>query len=880
GKKGDVLVSVDACSGPARGRIVFEAKDVRNLTRPRALDYLERSLANRGAEYAVLVMPSEDQMPPRCNPLREINGDKLFVTYDPADGSTLALEVAYSLARARVLMARDAGDGSSGYCGQVSGCMLEFSRTNHEIAYLALSVSDGAPGVLYATGSGGRSGWEPRSVPGDTTDPEPAQGIEQLAVDPVDPGRVWIDNGGLAVSADAGTSWTRVEDGTDGFRVGLDVALEGGGSRALVLASSQRSVPAPVSHAAVGSLQGLSPVGGAMGLAGARIDSVDHAQVASQTVAAGPDGVYALEGDAFVRVDEELVASYGPARDVQGIVHPQVEAYAMLGTGAVLVYHPTEPPPPPEPELPPLEIPPPPEAEPASLTPFGARVPVDPGETVTVDYELDLPAQPIPVDVFFLLDTSDTMGPLIQGLATGLDGLIRDLVGAHLDIRFGLAEFQGAFDSGGVRYRLRRQLTRPDTAFQHSLESIKELGGHEPHLTALDQMVTGSGIPNPSRGRAVPAGMGATWRPESLRIAVLASNEPYGEPPGTTEYCYPTPNYEDPEAPPEPVVMQRLRDAGVLLIGVEYLYDQREDPNRDGISADLCMTQHPGGTSPLRVQMDRWSGATGAAAPRGGIDCDVDGNVDLHEGDPLVCSLPMSRASGVVELKDALVRMILAVEQPRLVQVTAASDSGAVVSVEAAGDFSAIDVRSDNLLGFTAAFSCTPDQAGTSLPVTLTGTLDGAQIAQAPATVLCGPQPDEEAPPPEVPQPGAPAAPAPAPPPALAGPPPAPAPVAAGAPAAAQAQAAATGGAAAAAPVVAPGLAPGGAVVDGGPTETQVRLAHNQARNQRRERLMLATAHSQEEEHLPVIVWGAAALLFGAATTVARGRDRRVARIR
>lgn len=778
-------------------------------------------------------------------------------------------------------IARDTGDGSSGYCGQVSGCMLEFSRANREVAYLALSVSDGAPGVLYATGTGGR-GWEPRSVPGDASDPEPAQGIEQLAVDPVDPNRVWIDNGGLAVSADAGSSWTRVEDGTDGFRVGLDVAVEGGSSRTLVLASSQRSVPAPVTHAAVGGVDGLTPVPGAMGLAGIRIDSVDHSQVADQRVAAGPDGVYALERGAFVPVHNELVATYGPARDVQGLAHEEVEAYAMLGTGAVLVYHPTEPPPPAEPELPPLEVPPPPEAEPASLTPFGARIPVDPGETATVEYELDLPAQPIPVDVFFLLDTSRSMEPLIEGLIEGLDGLIRDLAGAQLDVQFGLGEFQDARDGGGVRYRLRRQLARPNTGFQHSLATINTVGGSEPHLTALDQMVTGSGVPNPTRGRSVPSGMHATWRPGSLRIAVLGSNEPYAEPPGYASWCYPrNSNFEDPEAPPEATVMQRLRDASVQLVGIEYLYDPREDPTREGdLDAELCAAARPSGDSPLRVQMDRWSEATGAVAPRGGIDCQNDGNIDLHEGDPLVCSLPKSHASGVVELQDALVRMILAVKQPRPVQVTAASDGGAVVSVEAAGDFSAIDIRSDNLLNFTAAFSCTPDQAGTSLRVTLTATIEGAQIAQAPATVLCGPQPDEEIPPPEVPQPGAPAAPVPAAPPALAGPPPAPAPVAAGAPAAAQAQAAATGGAAAAAPVAAPGLAPGGAVVDGGPAETQVRLAHNKAQSQRRDRLMLATAHSQEDEHLPVIVWGAAASLFGAATTLVRRRDRRVARIR
>ncbi|HEX4109156.1 MAG TPA: hypothetical protein VHX88_13545 [Solirubrobacteraceae bacterium] len=105
GRKGDVLVSIDACAGPARGRIIFEAKNKR-LSRNEAIAELQEALATRGADYAVLVVPSDEKLPARTLPLRESGGDKLFVSYDPAEGSRLALEVAYSLARARVLMAR------------------------------------------------------------------------------------------------------------------------------------------------------------------------------------------------------------------------------------------------------------------------------------------------------------------------------------------------------------------------------------------------------------------------------------------------------------------------------------------------------------------------------------------------------------------------------------------------------------------------------------------------------------------------------------------------------------------------------------------------------------------------------------------------------
>jgi hypothetical protein len=110
GRKGDIVVAIDACSGPPRGKIVFEAK-TSQLSKNKAMAELDGALETRAADYAVLVVPSEAKLPARTNPLREFNGDKLFVTFDPEDGSTLALEVAYGLARARVLMARAADGG-------------------------------------------------------------------------------------------------------------------------------------------------------------------------------------------------------------------------------------------------------------------------------------------------------------------------------------------------------------------------------------------------------------------------------------------------------------------------------------------------------------------------------------------------------------------------------------------------------------------------------------------------------------------------------------------------------------------------------------------------------------------------------------------------
>jgi hypothetical protein len=110
GRKGDVVIAIDACAGAPRGRIVFEAKN-RRLSRNDALAELDGARQARGADYSVLVVPGDDKLPARTQQLREFNGDKLFVAFDPDDGSTLALEVAYSLARARVLMTRGEAGG-------------------------------------------------------------------------------------------------------------------------------------------------------------------------------------------------------------------------------------------------------------------------------------------------------------------------------------------------------------------------------------------------------------------------------------------------------------------------------------------------------------------------------------------------------------------------------------------------------------------------------------------------------------------------------------------------------------------------------------------------------------------------------------------------
>jgi len=149
GRKGDVVVAIEAASGPSRGRIVFEVKHSR-LSRNEAVAQLDGALRTRGAQYAVLVVPSDDRLPARTHPLREYGGDKLFVSFDPEEGSTLALEVAYGLARARVLMAGSEAEGID--AGAVRGELERARGAMEDVRRIKSSLTNASKGIDDARG--------------------------------------------------------------------------------------------------------------------------------------------------------------------------------------------------------------------------------------------------------------------------------------------------------------------------------------------------------------------------------------------------------------------------------------------------------------------------------------------------------------------------------------------------------------------------------------------------------------------------------------------------------------------------------------------------------------------------------------------------------
>jgi hypothetical protein len=106
GKKGDIVIEVDAASGAAKGRIAIDAKDER-LSKNRAWDTLNAALVERDAGFAILLVASDEKVPAGRQQLHEYEGNKMIVTLDKETLDGRALELAYRYARCRCLMSAE-----------------------------------------------------------------------------------------------------------------------------------------------------------------------------------------------------------------------------------------------------------------------------------------------------------------------------------------------------------------------------------------------------------------------------------------------------------------------------------------------------------------------------------------------------------------------------------------------------------------------------------------------------------------------------------------------------------------------------------------------------------------------------------------------------
>ena len=74
-KKGDTVIEIGAAEGQCGGRIVFEDKD-RQLSKNKMREELNGALAEREADFAVLVVAGEDRIPVRARAADRVRGQQ------------------------------------------------------------------------------------------------------------------------------------------------------------------------------------------------------------------------------------------------------------------------------------------------------------------------------------------------------------------------------------------------------------------------------------------------------------------------------------------------------------------------------------------------------------------------------------------------------------------------------------------------------------------------------------------------------------------------------------------------------------------------------------------------------------------------------------
>jgi hypothetical protein len=391
------------------------------------------------------------------------------------------------------------------------------------------------------------------------------------------------------------------------------------------------------------------------------------------------------------------------------------------------------------PSLSPAEPTPP---EPAELrAPEVVTVPVSGSREVAV--ALDLPARPRPLDLYFLLDTSNGFRDDIGDVARSMADVVETLADAGVDARFGLG---GLGTTETYRYLRIVDIAPAGEELRAGLQGLCARGSHESHLVALHQTATGAGVPDGGRGRrAVPPGQDPTWREGSLRTVLLVTDN---------EFDDRTLKENDPDAPPRSEVFDAFVERDLRFVGVEVVRDvvtplptegQEGTPGWLAVveAADAAGETAP---TPAREDMEALARVTGTFAPPGGVDCRGTGRTELAEGDPLVCTTFSTAASrltaGRSTMGEVLQRVLLAQEDRQPVEVVVAGDPGLPVEVTHDRGDGGADVRRDHVgddaLDFRLTVGCEGAQQGERFDVELAARVSGQVVATAETIVACG----------------------------------------------------------------------------------------------------------------------------------------------
>lgn len=659
-------------------------------------------------------------------------------TYTPANsrivslvasesGGRVLLSIAETLAnqiRPHVVVSSDAGgsweSGDAGLPPLGSPEALVVASSSPDTVYLAVDLGGGTLDSLFASADGGRS-WEPRSQ-------RLGSGITGFEVDPILPNELWAYGNGLHHSTDGGASFVPVQEFV-GTQTGPVDVFHAPGQKASIFAF----VPATriVQTSADGGENWLQ----SYGLPAP--NSIDHGAIAESRLATSGGYAWVWAPALFRWIDARAPA--GGLTDVSA-TRSASPSFFMRNASSILVYEgqtgsdfPIDTK---DFDIGDISLIDPPaflDPKPPTLSPDGDTIKIPAGENKRVTYDLSLSKVRTPLDLYFLIDTSESAKPFLRGLAHVLEDLIVELYEARIDVRFGLAEYRAYPDSTPPRrecdgtdvpvveepqcernFVYRQVLDIPESspqALATGIEGLEPVAGgyYNAPLPALYQTATGAGDdlwPPGPLGHDVPAGQDASFREKALKVVLNATDEGFID----------QPPYQNDDNPPD---IPTLGEAVGAL--------NARDIDQIGLAL---------GTGALSDLRDVSEG-TGTVAPAEGADCDGDGGADIAAGAPLVCLAYRGNLEEGSNLVSAIVNMVEAVRTRVPVTLDVRGRDGIVASVTPE-EYAGVVLQSDSALKFDVTYQCPMSMAGEKSRVDLTASRGADALARGTATVVCG----------------------------------------------------------------------------------------------------------------------------------------------
>jgi hypothetical protein len=337
------------------------------------------------------------------------------------------------------------------------------------------------------------------------------------------------------------------------------------------------------------------------------------------------------------------------------------------------------------------------------------EVTVAPARTVPDGVDFGMPPSPLPLDVFFLMDTTTSMGTALQGLKKGVQQIaanLKERTNGSACFGVGDVKDESVVHSGGsptlAAYRLVQPITCDLAQMQRSVDELREEGGNqteaEAQTLALTQAVTGKGQVQPP---TVAAGQDAHFTAPT-RVIVLVTDAAFMQ--GSAN------GYSFPTIKDTVKTLNAYHDVKVVGVVVH---------TENDFSAALAdVTQVVQGTNTV--------------APEWGVDCDGIGGPDISSGQPLVCETDNSAPA----IEPAIVALLLNVKDPGTMANRVDDPHHVVASID--GRLSRVaDLKLENHLPYTMHLTCSPEQDGKDLPVRLYGSVRDETLVTDEVIVHC-----------------------------------------------------------------------------------------------------------------------------------------------